>query len=182
MLCAVLNKSWKKQPTKQQWNSHLPLILQTIQIILQDMLGSVQEAMTNSRAMFSKGFLHTLTQRYIFIYICICECIYIHIYTHIYIWTPIFIYLLQIYAFIYAYINIYIYIEYFKYINIYVCVCVCVCVCIYIYIYNTLYKSINIYECINDKNNKDNILLYKKTIKKGLMPLKQSRFKIWNIK
>ena len=32
MLCAVLNKSWKQHPTKQQLYSHLPPISQTIQV------------------------------------------------------------------------------------------------------------------------------------------------------
>ena len=32
ILCAVLNKSWKQHPTKQQLYCHLPPILQTIQV------------------------------------------------------------------------------------------------------------------------------------------------------
>ena len=32
MLCAILNKSWKQHPTKQQFYSHLPPITQIIQI------------------------------------------------------------------------------------------------------------------------------------------------------
>ena len=31
MVCAVLNKSWKQHPTKQQLHSYLPPISQTIQ-------------------------------------------------------------------------------------------------------------------------------------------------------
>ena len=32
ILCAVLNKSWKRQPTKQQLYGHLPPIKETIQV------------------------------------------------------------------------------------------------------------------------------------------------------
>ena len=32
MLCAILNKSWKQHPTKQQLCGHLPPITKTIQV------------------------------------------------------------------------------------------------------------------------------------------------------
>ena len=48
MLRAILNKSWKQHPTKQQLYDHLPPFSKTIQIDKQGILDTVGEAMSNS--------------------------------------------------------------------------------------------------------------------------------------
>ena len=51
MLWAILNKSWKQHPTKQQLYGHLPLISKSIQDE-QDKRETVREASTNSQMTF----------------------------------------------------------------------------------------------------------------------------------
>ena len=57
MLLAILNKSWKQHPTKQQFYGHLPPILQAIEDELH-MMVTAGEIMTNLWATFSNGLLH----------------------------------------------------------------------------------------------------------------------------
>ena len=61
VLHAILNKSWKLDPKKQQMYGHLPPISQTVQIRQVDMLGTVRELRMDLYAMFSHGLLNMET-------------------------------------------------------------------------------------------------------------------------
>ena len=62
MLLAILNKSWRQHPTKQQLYGHLPPITKTIQDEpnMRDTAGKVK---SNSWAIYSCGLLHVDEQR-----------------------------------------------------------------------------------------------------------------------
>ena len=60
MLRAILNKSWRQHPTKQQLYGHLPPIAKTIKIRRNRHAGEVE---TSSLEMYSCGPLHMAEQR-----------------------------------------------------------------------------------------------------------------------
>ena len=56
ILHAVLNKSWKQHPTKQQLYDHLPPILQIIQVRWARYTGHYWESKDKHMIMFSRGY------------------------------------------------------------------------------------------------------------------------------
>ena len=58
MLHAILNKSWKQHPTKQQLYDHLPLILQTIQVRQIRHVEHYWISRNKLKLTFSYGLLH----------------------------------------------------------------------------------------------------------------------------
>ena len=59
MLCAVLSKSWKQRPTKQQLYSHLPSISQTVQV---KQIRHPEYCCRSKDQLISDIFLWTLTE------------------------------------------------------------------------------------------------------------------------
>ena len=63
MFRAILNKSWRQHPTKQQLYGHLPPSWKLSKLDELDMQDTVGEADTNSKLMYSCGPLHMDEQR-----------------------------------------------------------------------------------------------------------------------
>ena len=63
ILRAILNKSWRRHPTKQQLYGHLPPITKTIKLDEPDMQGTAAEADTSSLVMYSYGSPHMAEQK-----------------------------------------------------------------------------------------------------------------------
>ena len=58
MLRAILNKSWKQHPTKQQLYGHLPPITKILKLDEPDMQKTAGEVVMNSEVVYSCGPLH----------------------------------------------------------------------------------------------------------------------------